>query len=277
LWSSVLAEFELSGHELTVLRQAVRAADRCEALAAALAETGLTQRTAHGAVKLNPLAAELRSAELGLCRLLLCLRAEADVTTPDIAAVMAAAIDGENRRRELASQTPGLGPVLPLPQPPAGPGVGLSDVSLPVVGEGYEVQSLPVVGEGYEVQAKIAAAIHKSYGADRPQYAHPLVGGINYPAGTHQPALRHVTNLRRWPVHRGRQRASGGRVHGGVGAIPAVAAVAAAGQAPQAAVNVPVLPAVRGTRRPIFPRPRCSGRHRRAARARSHRATSTTT
>jgi hypothetical protein len=74
LWSSVLAEFDLSGHELTVLRQAARAADRCEALAAALAETGLTQRTAHGAVKLNPLAAELRSAELGLCRLLLCLR-----------------------------------------------------------------------------------------------------------------------------------------------------------------------------------------------------------
>ena len=74
LWTSVLGEFELSGHELSVLRQAVRAADRCEALAAALAETGLTQLTAHGAVKLNPLAAELRSAELGLCRLLLCLR-----------------------------------------------------------------------------------------------------------------------------------------------------------------------------------------------------------
>jgi hypothetical protein len=74
LWSSVLAEFDLSGHELTVLRQAVRAADRCEALAAALAETGLTQLTAHGAVKLNPLAAELRAAELGLARLLLCLR-----------------------------------------------------------------------------------------------------------------------------------------------------------------------------------------------------------
>jgi hypothetical protein len=74
LWSSVLGEFELSGHELAVLWQAVRATDRCEALAAALAETGLTQRTAHGAVKLNPLAAELRSAELGLCRLLLCLR-----------------------------------------------------------------------------------------------------------------------------------------------------------------------------------------------------------
>jgi hypothetical protein len=70
----VLGEFELSGHELSVLRQAVRAADRCEALAAALAETGLTQLTAHGAVKLNPLATELRSAEMGLCRLLLCPR-----------------------------------------------------------------------------------------------------------------------------------------------------------------------------------------------------------
>jgi hypothetical protein len=71
LWSSVLGEFELSGHELSVLRQAVRAADRCEALAAALAETGLTQLTAHGAVKLNPLAAELRSAEL-VCAVCCC-------------------------------------------------------------------------------------------------------------------------------------------------------------------------------------------------------------
>jgi hypothetical protein len=53
----------------------------------------------------------------------------------------------------------------------------------------------PVVGEGYEVQAEIADAVHKSYGAVRSQYAHPLVGGINYPAGIHQPALPHVTNL----------------------------------------------------------------------------------
>jgi hypothetical protein len=41
-------------------------------------------------------------------------------------------------------------------------------------------------------------------------------------------------------------------------------------------VNVPVLPLVQGTWRPVLPRPRCSGRHRRAARACSHRATSTT-
>jgi hypothetical protein len=37
--------------------------------------------------------------------------------------------------------------------------------------------------------------VDKSYGAYRPQYAHPLVGGIGYPADTHQPALRHVTDL----------------------------------------------------------------------------------
>src|SRR2546430_17592739 len=102
------------------------------------------------------------------------------MTTRDSAAAMQAGMDGENGRRQLASLTPGLGPVLPLPQPPAGPGVGLFDVPL------------PVIGEGYDVQAKIAAAVHKSYGADRPQYAHPLVGGINYPAGMHQPALRQI-------------------------------------------------------------------------------------
>ena len=47
LWRTVLGEFELNGAELSVLRQAVRAADRCEALAAVVAETGPTrwQRT----------------------------------------------------------------------------------------------------------------------------------------------------------------------------------------------------------------------------------------
>jgi hypothetical protein len=74
LWRAVLGEFELNGAEVAVLRQAVRAADRCEALAAVLAETGLTTMTAHGSVKLNPVAAELRSAEIALARLLVCLR-----------------------------------------------------------------------------------------------------------------------------------------------------------------------------------------------------------
>jgi hypothetical protein len=105
------------------------------------------------------------------------------MTTPDIAAAMQSGMDAENRRRELAGMTPGLGPVLPLPQPPAGPGVGLSGVPL------------PVTGEGYEVQAEIAAAVHKAYGADRPQYADPVVCGVGYPDAIHRPVLRHVTNL----------------------------------------------------------------------------------
>jgi hypothetical protein len=105
------------------------------------------------------------------------------VSTPDIAAAMQAAMDAEDRRRELASATPGLGVLLPLDQPPSGPSVGK-----------YGVGGA-IVGEGYDQQAEIAAAIHKSYGADRPQYAHPLVAGLGYPADTHQPALRHVMDL----------------------------------------------------------------------------------
>jgi hypothetical protein len=64
-----------------------------------------------------------------------------------------------------------------LPQPPSGPGVGLSDVSL------------PVVGEGYDTAAGIAAAMHKSYGPDRPQYGHPLIGGLDYAPVDARPAL----------------------------------------------------------------------------------------
>jgi hypothetical protein len=74
LWRSVLDEFELNGAELAVLRQAVRAADRCEALVAEVAAAGLMTTTAAGSPKLNPAAAELRSAELAVARLLLCLR-----------------------------------------------------------------------------------------------------------------------------------------------------------------------------------------------------------
>ena len=105
------------------------------------------------------------------------------MTTPDIQQIMMAAMDAEDRRRELASQSPGLGVLLPLDQPPSGPSVGK-----------YGVGGA-IVGEGYDQQAEIAAAVHKAYGADRPQYAHPLVGGVDYPAGIQQPALRHVTNL----------------------------------------------------------------------------------
>ena len=82
----------------------------------------------------------------------------------------------EDRRRELASQTPGLGAPVGLPDVPYGPGVGLTDVALPHVGEGY--------GHGAPV-----AAQSKAYGPDTPQYGHPLIGGLDYAPMDARPAL----------------------------------------------------------------------------------------
>jgi hypothetical protein len=69
-----MREFELNAAERGVLLQAVRCIDRAGALAAVLAETGLTTTTAFGSVKLNPLVPELRSTEVELARLLVALR-----------------------------------------------------------------------------------------------------------------------------------------------------------------------------------------------------------
>jgi len=97
-----------------------------------------------------------------------------------IEAAMQAAIAAEDRRRELASQTPGLGVLMPMEQPPSGAGVGISDVDM------------PVVGEGYDQMAEVSGAVHKSYGEARPVYASPAVAGIDYaPLGVGQPALRY--------------------------------------------------------------------------------------
>jgi hypothetical protein len=105
------------------------------------------------------------------------------VSTPDIAAVMAAAMAAESRRREAGSASPGLGAPLPQPQPPAGPGVGIGDVSL------------PVIGEGYDLTAEIAAAVSKAYGAPRPTYADPALAGLDYRPARDVPVRRHVTSL----------------------------------------------------------------------------------
>ena len=107
----------------------------------------------------------------------------ANMSEPDIRSVMAAAMAAEDRRREVAGASPGLGALLPMEQPPSGPSVGK-----------YGVGG-PIVGEGYEVQAEIAAAVHKAYGEDRPSYAGPAVGGDSYVLGVSQPALRHVHDL----------------------------------------------------------------------------------
>jgi hypothetical protein len=102
------------------------------------------------------------------------------VSTPDIAAAtaaQAAAMATENRRRELASQSPGLGAPVSLPDVPYGPGVGLTDIGLPHVGESY--------GQGAAVVPQV-----KSYGPAVPVYADPLVGGVSYGPGHVQTAIR---------------------------------------------------------------------------------------
>ena len=73
------------------------------------------------------------------------------------------------RRRTGAARSPGpvpgYGALVPLEQPPSGAGVGISDVGM------------PIIGEGYAIQAEIAAAVHKAYGETRPQYADPGSAG----------------------------------------------------------------------------------------------------
>jgi hypothetical protein len=100
------------------------------------------------------------------------------MSTPDIAAAMASAMSAENRRRELAGRSPGLGAPLPLPDLP------------------YHSHGLgPAVGEGYDVTAEIAGAVHKAYGPDRPVYGDPAVAGRGYRPAADVPVRRHVTNL----------------------------------------------------------------------------------
>ena len=98
------------------------------------------------------------------------------MTTPDIAAAMQAAMDAEDRRRELASQSPGLGALVQLPQTPNGPGVGIWDLGMPVIGESH--------------QAAPYAEQRKAYGPVVPQYAPDVVGGVDYAPGGIETALR---------------------------------------------------------------------------------------
>jgi hypothetical protein len=96
--------------------------------------------------------------------------------TAEISAAMATGMAAENRRREVASQTPGLGAKVELPPVPYGPGVGIADVPLPVIGESH--QAAPYVEQ------------RKSYGPPAPVYADPVVAGVGYAPADIQTALR---------------------------------------------------------------------------------------
>jgi hypothetical protein len=100
----------------------------------------------------------------------------ADMSEADIRAAQTAAMNSEDRRRKLASQTPGAGALMALPDVPYGPGAGISDVPLPPIGESH--QAAPYVPQA------------KAYGPLSPVYADPVVAGVNYAPGDVQTALR---------------------------------------------------------------------------------------
>ena len=69
LWSAVLTDYDLSEHELTLLRQAVAVAGLCEALQATVAAEGLLVMG-----KAHPALVELRQQRILLARLIVALR-----------------------------------------------------------------------------------------------------------------------------------------------------------------------------------------------------------
>src|SRR5215210_1394008 len=74
LWKETMARYELGEHELLVLQEACRTADRLDRLAAEAATAPLTVTNAKGDVIANPLVVESRQQALVLSRLLAALR-----------------------------------------------------------------------------------------------------------------------------------------------------------------------------------------------------------
>jgi hypothetical protein len=83
-----------------------------------------------------------------------------------------------------------------LPQPPAGPGVGLSDVALPVVGEGYEAQAAP---QPLQVTVPHGVPVHGA----RPVYGDDLVAGVGFQAGRQEAPIRVFVGQRSAPADGG--------------------------------------------------------------------------
>jgi len=102
-----------------------------------------------------------------------------------LTAAQAQATTAEQNRREIASQTPGVGALLLLPQPYADAGQG----------------SPPVQGEGYSAEAPSAPQqITVPHGVPvfdrRPSYGADVVGGIGFQAGRQEPPIRVLVGTR---------------------------------------------------------------------------------
>jgi hypothetical protein len=74
LWRAVLTDFELAEHEMSLLRQAARAADLCEQLQKIVDEQGPLATNRLGDEKPHPALVELRQQRLVLARLIVALR-----------------------------------------------------------------------------------------------------------------------------------------------------------------------------------------------------------
>ena len=76
LWSELLRHLVLDAHELRLLHEAGRAADRCDELARELARQGFVLPNGRP----NPLLRETREQEITLARLITALRLPADLS-----------------------------------------------------------------------------------------------------------------------------------------------------------------------------------------------------
>ncbi|OAA23593.1 hypothetical protein UG55_103527 [Frankia sp. EI5c] len=74
LWRSVLDEYDLAEHELSLLRRAVHVADVCADLERIVADEGLIIRAQSGDLRTHPAAVELRQQTTLLARLIVALR-----------------------------------------------------------------------------------------------------------------------------------------------------------------------------------------------------------
>jgi hypothetical protein len=77
LWSSILADFTLAAHELTLLLEAARTLDAVQRLEAIVAAEGVLHESPQG-VRAHPALVEARQQRLVLARLLAALRIPAD-------------------------------------------------------------------------------------------------------------------------------------------------------------------------------------------------------
>jgi hypothetical protein len=72
LWVSTLGKFELAEHEMTLLREAVRMADRLDALHVAVGDAVIV--SGKDGPKVHPGLVEARQLEIALARVLVALR-----------------------------------------------------------------------------------------------------------------------------------------------------------------------------------------------------------